>query len=171
MRYIIKAIAITTVAAALAACGSEKSGTITSPDGETAEYRIDEASGETSMTITTPEGKAVMRSGQGVPVQLPKGISLYPGSAVISSTIVDQPDGTGTMVMFEAAAKGAEIMAHFKRQAEAAGFAIELEATMNDTVMLSGKRDSDGTSFMVNASAAEDGKTTGQLVIGREQGT
>lgn len=167
MRNLTRSIVIA-VMGMLAACGSEKSGTITTSDGETAEYRIDEASGETSMTITTPEGKAVMRSGQGVPVDLPKGFSLYPGTQVISSTIVNQPDGIGTMVMFEAAAKGADIMAHFKRQAEAAGFEIELEATMNETVMLSGKRAGDGSSFMVNANPGEDGKTAGQLVIGRQ---
>lgn len=167
MRIFKLAIVIVSTAL-LGACGSEKSGSITGPDGETAEYRIDQTSGETSMTITTDEGETTMRSGQGVPVELPDGFSLYPGSAVVSSTVVNQPDGLATMVMFEAPAKGAEIIAHFKRQAEKGGFAIELEATMNETVMLSGKRAGDGTSFMVNTSAAEDGKTGGQLVVGKE---
>lgn len=159
--------------ALLAACGSEQSGTITTPEGETAEYTIDEATGETSMTITTPEGAASMRSGSGVPVQLPEGFSLYPGSTIVTSTVVNQPEGLGTMVMFEAPAKAAEIIAHFKDQAKQAGFAIELEATMNDTMMLSGKRAADGISFMVNTGGAMEGepagKTSGQLVIGSEK--
>ncbi len=156
--------------ALLAACGSEQSGTIKTPDGETAEYRIDEASGETTMTIKTPEGDATLRSGQGVPVTLPDGLSLFPGSTVVSNTVVNQPDGAGTMIMFEAPAKASAIIAHFKGLAEKAGYAIELEANMNDTMMLSGKRAADDTSFMVSTGAAVDGKTGGQLVIGRGKG-
>jgi hypothetical protein len=166
---ITRRVILIAISALVAACGSEQSGTIAAPDGETAEYRIDETTGETRMTITTQEGKATMRSGSSVPIELPKGFLLFPGSTVVSNTVVNKPDGLGTMVMFEAPANGTDIIAHFKRQAEAGGFAIELEATMNDTMMLSGKRASDGTSFLVNTFASEDGKTGGQLVIGNEK--
>jgi hypothetical protein len=154
----------------LTACNSEQSGAITSPDGETAEYRVDEATGETTMTITTAEGKASLRSGSRVPVQLPQGFSLYPGSEVLTSTVVNQPDGVGTMVMFQTDARGPQIIAHFKDEAERAGFKIEMEATMNGTVMLGGKRATDGASFMINTGPYEEGKTTGQLVIGNSIG-
>jgi hypothetical protein len=164
MRVVNQAVILGAVVL-LAACGSEKSGTITTPDGETAEYRIDEASGETSMTIKTPEGEARMRSGGGVPLELPDGFTLYPGSKVVSNTVVNQPDGTGNMVLFESTAKPAAIIAHFKGLAEKAGYAIELEATMNETMMLSGKREAARTSFMVTTGAPEDGPVSGQLVI------
>lgn len=167
MRNFITTISLVGALALLAGCSSEKSGTITTPDGETAEYRIDETSGETSMTIKTAEGEATMRSGQGVPLELMDGFTLFPGSKVVSNTVVNQPDGTGNMVLFESTAKPAAIIAHFKSHAEKAGYAIELEATMNETMMLSGKREAARTSFMVTTGAPEDGKITGQLVISK----
>ena len=155
-------------AALLAGCGSEQSGGVTTADGKTAEYRIDEANGETSMTIQTPEGEATMRSGEAVPVKLPAGFTLFPGTQVVTSTIVNNPDGAGTMVVFEAPAKASDIIAHYKGQAARAGYAIEVEATMNETMMLSGKNAASGTSFMVNTGAVVDGKTGGQLVFGKD---
>ena len=157
------------VAALLAACGSEKTGSVTTPDGKTAEYRIDEANGETSMTIQTPEGEATMRSGEAVPVKLPAGFTLYPGTQVVTSTIVNNPDGAGTMVVFKAPAKASDIIAHYKGQAASAGYAIEVEATMNETMMLSGKNAASGASFMVSTGAVVDGKTGGQLVFGKDK--
>lgn len=165
MRYLIITI-LTGAGAMLTACSAEKSGTVTTPEGETAEYTIDETSGETSMTIKTPEGDATMRSGKGVPVKLPDGFSLFPGSTVVSNTVVNNPDGAGTMVVFEAEAKAGDIIAHFKQAAQKAGYTIEVDATMNETMMLSGKREGDGTSFMASTGASVDGKTSGQLVIG-----
>lgn len=165
----MRTITIIMLAGALAlltACSSEKSGTITTPEGESADYTIDNASGETRMTITTPKGEARMRSGEAVPVTLPDGFTLYPGSKIITSTVVNQPDGTGTMVMFEAPGEAAAIIAHFKQAASKAGYAIEIEATMNKTMMLAGKRKDSGASFMVSTGAEADGKTSGQLVIG-----
>jgi len=164
------ALTLAAVLALLAGCSSEKSGTITTPEGESAEYTIDEASGETSMTIKTPGGEATMRSGAGVPVKLPDGFTLYPGSKVVTNTVVNQPDGAGTMVVFEAPGDAGAIIAHFKQAATKAGYAIEIEANMNETMMLSGKRAGDGTSFMVSTGAKVDGKTSGQLVIGNGKG-
>lgn len=165
MRYLIITI-LTGAGAMLAACSAEKSGTVTTPEGETAEYTIDETSGETSMTIKTPEGDATMRSGEGVPLGLTDGFTLYPGSRVISNTVVNQPTGTGSMVMFESTAKPADIIAHFKNHAAKAGYSIELEAAMDKTMMLSGERKGQGASFMLTTDASEAGKVTGQLVIG-----
>lgn len=155
--------------ALLAACNSEQSGTITTPEGETADYTIDEASGETTMRIKTPQGEATMRSGQSVPITLPDGFSLYPGSTIVTNTIVNQLDGAGTMVVFEAPAKPLAIINHFKQAATSAGYAIEVEATMNETMMLAGRRAGDGASFMVSTGAVVDGKTSGQLVIGNDK--
>ena len=162
-------VLLMTAAISLAACGSEQSGSATTPDGETAEYRIDEANGETRMTIQTPEGEATMRSGEAVPVKLPAGFTLFPGTQVVTSTIVNNPDGAGTMAVFEAPAKASDIIAHYKGQAASAGYAIEVEATMNETMMLSGKNATNGASFMVSTGAATDGKTGGQLVFGTDE--
>lgn len=88
-----KSAIIAVAALALAACGSETSGKFTTAEGESAEYTIDKESGETSMTVEGPEGVATMRSGADVPVSLPGGFILFPGSKVVSKTVVNQPDG------------------------------------------------------------------------------
>ena len=108
----------------LAACGSETSGEFTTESGENAEYTINEDSGETSMTIKGEDGEATLRSGADVPVSLPAGFSLYPGSKVVTNTVVNQPDGQGTMVMFETDAAADKVIAHFRDQAKAAGTAV-----------------------------------------------
>lgn len=157
-------------ALALAACGSEATGEFTTEDGETGEYTIDKDSGETSMTIKGEDGDATLRSGADVPVSLPKGFSMFPGSKVVSNTVVNQPDGQGTMVAFEAAAPADKVVAHYRDQAKAAGFEIQLEMTTNGTTMIGGVRKGDGTSLSVTASPGEGGATTGQLIIGTKKG-
>lgn len=151
----------------LAGCGSETSGEFTAPDGEKAEYTIDQNSGETSMTIKSGDGTATMRSGVDVPVSLPAGFSLFAGSKVVTSTVVDQPDGKGTMVSFEAAAPAEKVIAHYRDQAKAAGFEIQLEMTTNGTTMIGGERKGDGSSLSVTATTGEP--TTGQIIIGTKK--
>ena len=155
---------------ALAACGSETSGEFTTEDGETAEYTIDKDSGETSMTVEGPDGTATMRSGAGVPVDLPAGFSLFPGSTVITNTVVNQPDGTGTMVMFETDGAADKVIAHFRDQAKAAGFDIQLERNSNGSSMIGGERKGDGSTMSITATANPGDKTTGQIIIGSKKG-
>lgn len=154
----------------LAACGSETSGEFTTENGENAEYTIDKDSGETSMTITGEDGTATMRSGADVPVSLPDGFSLFPGSTVVTNTVVNQPDGQGNMVMFETDAPADKVIAHYREQAMAAGFDIQLEMNANGTQMIGGERKSDGATLSVTASASEDAGTSGQLIIGSKTG-
>jgi hypothetical protein len=161
-------IIATGTALLLAGCGSEKTGEFTTDDGKNAAYAIDEKTGETSMTITGKDGTATLRSGTDVPLDLPKGFSLFPGSKVITNTVVKQADGEGTMVMFEAAAPAETVVAHYRDQAKAAGFDIGIEMTTGDTRMIGGERKADGSSLSVTATtkAGENGATTGQLIIG-----
>jgi hypothetical protein len=110
-----------------------------------------------------------LRSGTDVPVSLPQGFSLFPGSKVVTNTVVNQPDGQGTMVVFEAQAPADTIIAHYREQAKAAGFEIQLEMTTNGTTMVGGERKGDGSSLSVTASPGEGGTTTGQLIIGSKK--
>lgn len=154
----------------LAACGSETSGEFTTEDGETAEYTIDKSTGETTMTLESESGTATLRSGADVPVALPEGFSLYPGAKVITNTVVNQPDGRGTMVMFETADAANKVIAHFRQQAEDAGFAIQIDADMNGSRMIGGERKSDGSTLSVTANTNTGDATTGQLIIGSKTG-
>lgn len=165
------AVAMTSgTALMLAACGSETSGEFTTEDGGNAEYTIDKNSGETSMTIEGANGTATLRSGADVPVDLPAGFSLYPGAKVITNTVVSQPDGRGTMVMFETEATATDVIAHFRKQAEDAGFAIQIDANMNGSLMIGGERKADGSTLSVTATPGDEDATTGQLIIGSKTG-
>lgn len=157
-------------ALALAACGSETSGEFTTEDGGNAEYTIDKATGETSMTVKSGDGTATLRSGADVPVSLPDGFSLYPGAKVITNTVVNKPDGQGVMVMFEAEAAADAVIAHFRKQAEAAGFDIQIDAKMGDSLMIGGERKADGSGISVTVNTNEGDATTGQLIIGSTSG-
>jgi hypothetical protein len=159
-----------TAAVLLAACGgSETSGEFTTDDGKNAEYTIDKESGETSMTIKGEDGEATMRSGANVPVSLPDGFTLFPGSKVVTNTVVDQPDGKGTLVTFEADAPADKVVAHYRDAAKAAGFDIEIEMNTNGTMMIGGGRKADDASISVTATTGEP--TTGQIIIGSKKGS
>jgi len=151
----------------LAGCGSETSGTIEDEAGETGEYTVDRETGETNATITTDDGTATLRSGKNVEVDLPAGFTAYPGSTIVTNTVVNQTQGAGSMVLFETQDTPADIIAFYKRQAEAAGVRIELDASINGGSMIGGKSE-DGLTFSVNANPGED-KTSAQLVVGRMQ--
>lgn len=155
-------------ALALAACGSETSGEFTTDDGKNAEYTIDEDSGETSMTITGKDGDATMRSGANVPVSLPDGFTLFPGSKIVTNTVVNQPDGQGTMITFEADAPAGTVTSHYRDAAKAAGFDIQIEMNTNGTLMVGGERKGDGSSFSVTAT--DGSPTSGQIIIGTKNG-
>jgi hypothetical protein len=157
------------VALMLSACGSETSGEFTTADGENAEYTIDKDTGETSMTIKGEDGEATLRSGADVPVNLPAGFTLFPGSKVITNTVVNQPDGQGTMVAFEADAPADKVVAHYRDAAKAAGFDIQLEMTTNGTVMIGVERKADESSITVTATTGDDSATTGQIIIGTKK--
>jgi len=152
----------------LAACGSETSGEFTTEDGKDAEYTIDESTGETSMTIKDEDGEATLRAGANVPLSLPQGFSLFPGSKVVSNAVVNEPDGQGTMIAFEADAPADKVIAHYRDQAKAAGFDIQLEMTTNGTTMVGGERKADGSNLSVTATAGKP--TSGQLIIVTKKG-
>lgn len=165
-------IAITAAASLwLTACGSEASGDFTTEDGEDGEYSVDYATGETNVTVETADGQVSMRSGTDVPLDLPAGFALLPGATVVSNTVVDQGGGKGALVTFTTDKSPEEIAAFYRKQAESAGIAIQIETTMNGGKLLGGENEATGTTFSVTAyPTGEDGLTTGQLTIGEDLG-
>lgn len=153
----------------LTACGSERSGEFTTEDGETAQYTIDSETGETSATIKTGDGTATLRSGADVPVDLPGGFSIYPGAKVVTNTVVSHDDGKGNMLMLETADSPDEVVAHYRKQAQAAGIDIQLEMSMNEGKMIGGEGP-DGTTFSLNATDDGEGLTQAQLILGQGLG-
>jgi hypothetical protein len=121
------------------------------------------------MTIKGEDGEATLRSGAQVPVSLPAGFTLFPGSKVVTNTLVNQPDGQGTMITFESEAPADKVVAHYRDAAKAAGFEIQVEMNANGTQMVGGERKNDGTTLSVTASAGE-AMTTGQIIIATKKG-
>ena len=153
-----------TAALLLAACGSETGKKTPASDPAQGEYVIDETTGETRMAIKVPGGTASLRSGAKVPLSLPDGFTLFPRAKVVTNTVVEQPGGQRTMVAFETDAPPDEVIAHYRREAAAAGFAIEVVLDAGGTLTIGGTRASDRATFSLTAS--EGTPTTAQLTIG-----
>ncbi len=172
MRFVLTSTTLVG-ALTLAACGSEPSATFTTEDGETIEVSTDDASsGETTMRITGPDGEEVVsRTGAGVELSLPDGISMYPGAKIVSNTVVTGgPEGSGSMIMFESDDSPDDIAKHYRKQAKDAGITIQIDADMNGAKMLAGENEADGTSFMVSASREEGESTLAQMMVGSKPG-
>ncbi|MEQ8773673.1 MAG: hypothetical protein RIC51_12675, partial [Erythrobacter sp.] len=107
-----------------------------------------------------------LRSGKDVPVELPPGFSLHPGTRVISNSVIAQGERTGSMILFESDAAPKEVIAHYRAQAEAAGVELQMDATMGETLMLAGENEVESLAFQVSANVSGD-TTSGQLFIGR----
>lgn len=163
----LRFIPILATASLLAACGSERSGEFTTEDGESGEYTIDTESGETTARIETEDGVATLRSGADVPVDLPNGFTIYPGAKIITNTVVDSAQGSGNMVLMETDASPDNVIAHYRKQAEAAGIEIQMELTVNDGKMIGGEAPGGGV-FSLNASNDGEGPTSAQLMIGSQ---
>ncbi len=131
--------------------------------GTSTEHIIDPATGETRITIPQKDGIATLRSGPKVPVSLPEGFSLFPGARVVGNSMVTRTgEGQNTLVTFETDAPAAEVIAHYREQAKAAGFAITLEAETGDTFIMVGERGGG----RIAATATQGAPTTGQLIFG-----
>lgn len=158
-------------ALALAACGSgsaDSEGEAASADPDHGEYRIDEESGETSMTIATPEGEASMRAGAQVKPNLPQGWTIYPGARIENAINVDQADGSGTMVRMQADAGMDEVVEHYRAQAAATGYSIDLDLTTATSRVIGGKTPA-GSTFSVSVTpGADGGPVSAQLTMANE---
>jgi hypothetical protein len=155
-------------ALALAACGSETSGTFEGDEGEEGSYTVDHESGETDISIQTEEGELSIKSGANLGVDLPDGFTLYPGVEVVSNTTATQGDGQGAMVVMTSEDEPEELVEHYRKQAVAAGVTIETELKTAQGIMIGGE--GDGTTFTFNA-GTQDGKTSAQLFVSRGIGS
>ncbi|MEN7536870.1 hypothetical protein [Aurantiacibacter flavus] len=161
----MRALMVIAATGALAACGSSDSGTIETEDGDVT-YTVDENGGEAVATVTNADGETVtMRSGEGAAANLPDGFTLYPGSAVVSSTNVSSGGSNGALVQLESPATPDEIVAFYRKEAEAAGIEIKMEMKANEAQIVSGES-ADGLVFSINASPIDDGGTSATLTIG-----
>lgn len=155
-------------ALALAACGSEKSGTIATKDG-TAEYTVDNSGDGGSMTIKTKEGEFNVQSGSDATAAgLPDGFTVYPGAEVVTNAKMSSDTGTSTNLVMNTSASPDQVVDFYTKQAKAAGIEIETEMKM-DKVRIVGGKSKDGLNFTIHTSPNDDGKTSVSLGLSREK--
>lgn len=153
-------------ALALSACGSSDSESADNAETAAASVTSEGGDGETSTTtIKADGGTATIRSGPGAAVDLPLGFKLYPGAEVLSSTTFAQNGDKGALVTMLAEASPDEMIAFYRKAAEAADVKIEMELTTDNSKIIGGKGAGDVT-FSFTTVPGKDGKTQGQLMIG-----
>lgn len=132
---------------------------------ETGSYKLDPGTGETRAVVNNEDGTTTLRAGERVVPRLPPGFTIYPGAEIRSTVQVGRDDATGVVVSLASEDGPADLVAFYRRQAEAAGVAIELDLQTEAMTMIAGEAP-DGTSFTFQASGAT-GETTSQLTVRR----
>ena len=155
----ISVIVVAAGALLLSACSSRSesevaSGTYTDPEtGETANYAVtaSEDGATSNVSIKTDDGE--MQFGGGAAnAKLPAGFTVYPGSKMTGGFAARGTEGSGGMASFEVRAKAADVLAHFRRQAEAAGLKVTSEIKSGETAIIGAEKTSDaGTGVQITA--------------------
>lgn len=160
MRLLVLASALT-----LAACGSGQEGTITDDEGsQVGSYAT--ANGETTARIKGEDGSVTsMRSGSQVPVSLPDGFSVAEDLTVLNNTNVERGDGRYVMLTMQGPQPVSDVVAHYRKEAEAAGVDINVDVTTGDSTTIAGEG-KDGLAFSLMASRSGE-VTAVQLTLSR----
>ncbi|WP_077148857.1 hypothetical protein [Sphingopyxis sp. KK2] len=164
-------LAATAAALLVAACGSKSeqevaSGTYTDPEtGETADYKVTKsADGEDgSISIKTEDGEMSFGGGASS-AKLPKGFTPYPGATMTGGMAATGPGGEQSgMASFEVKGQAADVIAHYRKQAEAAGLKVASEVKAGDMMMFSAEPAGGGKSG-VHVTATQAGDTVNGTV-------
>jgi hypothetical protein len=142
-----------------AGCGSKSetevvSGSYTDPEtGKTADYKISSEDGDNGkVTIKTEEGEVQF----GGEAKLPAGITPYPGSKMTGGFAGSSEGKQGGLASFEVKARAADVVAHYRRQIEAAGLKVKSEMNAEDTIMISAEKPDD-TKTSIQITATQNG--------------
>ncbi|MDZ3831581.1 MAG: hypothetical protein U0S50_07170 [Sphingopyxis sp.] len=167
MRYLVLAATL-----ALAACGSKSeteiaSGTVTDPEtGETTEYSVTSTGegDEGQVNIRTKDGE--MSFGATAEAKLPDGFTPYPGAKMLGGVTTSGKQGAGGMASFEVKGKASDVIAHFRKQAEAQGLEITGEVSMGDMQSFGAEKPGDDKTG-VHVTATQNGDmVTGSFTYG-----
>src|SRR3546814_8043363 len=78
--------------------------------------------------------------------KLPDGFAPYPGATMTGGFTATGKGSRSGMASFEAPGKAEAVIAHFRRQAEAAGFKVNAEMKTGDTLMIAAGKPGDDRS-------------------------
>ncbi|MXP09919.1 hypothetical protein [Pseudoblastomonas halimionae] len=161
----MRAIAVTALFGLLAACGGSEDDTttVTTPESDVV---IDDSGDGEQVRITSKDGESIKIAKRGGnDAKWPQGFSPYPGATVTSDITMGGGPQSGQIITFESDDSAEEIVAFYRRQAEAAGFGIKMDLKVETGRMLTGQTRDDAI-FSINARAVEEG-TEASLTVGR----
>ena len=124
-------------------------------------YTVDPETGETRARVNNEDGTTTLCAGKRVVPQLPPGFTIDPDAEIRNTVQVGRGEGIGVIVSLASDDPPADLVAFYRRQAEAAGVAIELELAAGAMATIAGTA-ADGTRFSFQASDGT-GETTAQL--------
>ena len=164
MRMFLTAICTATL---LAACGPDREGTFETDDGGEGSYSFEEDGESGTIQFTDGEGGEVsIDIGEDAEAALPDGFSVYPGAKVATTATMGGTRESGSMLALESPASPANIVAHYRREAEAAGYEIEMEGRAGDSYTVNATKG--GETMMVQSSAEGSGSNT-MLMFQRDE--
>ena len=128
-------------------------------------WQTDPATGETRATITTEDGTTTLSAGGDVTARLPRGFTLYPGARILNTINIGRGEGRGVLLSLESDDPVDQLVAYYRREAEAVGVTVDLDLTTGAMRMIGGRSADGGIGNFAFQASREGGRTTGQLTI------
>lgn len=137
------------MALSVSACGGKSesevaSGKFTDPEtGEVSNVRVtraDDGSGG-SIQIMNKDGDMRLDAGP-AGAKMPAGFSLYPGATLDGGLTMAGSDGSGGIANFEVKANGKDVLAFYRKQAEANGMTVTSEFMSGSVHMITAEKES-----------------------------
>lgn len=151
----------------LAACGNESAETAApEPAASARSAAFETLEGETRGSIASADGSvASMTSGPKAPAKLPDGFTVAPGLTVLNSTSVTRGKGSYVMLTMEGPVPVSDIVAFYRKQAEAAGITLTVDVVAPKATTIGGEGAGGRTFSLI---ATRSGENTGvQLTLSR----
>lgn len=167
-------LAASAAAFLLAACGSKSekevaSGTYTDPEtGKTADYKVTSSADgdEGNISIKTEDGEMSFGGGE-ANARLPAGFTPYPGAKMTGGMTAKGADGVESgLASFEVKGRAADVIAHFRKQAEAAGMKISGEVSGGGTMMFGAEKPGEGKGGVQVTATQSDDMVNGTVTYG-----
>ena len=156
-----KTLIVAAALAALAACNRDGNGEANRQAAPGA------AQPPANIVVTTPEGRAEVRTGPAAPGAPAEGIPAYPGASGAGSVDVRgaSAEGQGHVVAFTTADPPAQVIGFYRQAVAGAGYRVVQQMNMGPTAILTAER-GEGEGVTVTATQA-GGATQVQVVVGR----
>ena len=132
--YLMLPLLLTTVA-----CDSQDAPSPSDPPTPDGTVIRDPRSGQTRMRVGVGEDAVHLQSGVTLPVELPDGITVFPGASVTSHSRVLRGGRVRTLIAFTTPQPLPEVILFYRQQVKEADIALAVDLTSQDRASLAGK--------------------------------